>query len=121
MDGSRWVCCRLPVNYSQPSNNLQKQREMSFPTLEVKWLTRSENAALKACYAGHANAHQQRLALVVIVNKFCRANDLLYIPDHPDQTAFMNGRAFPGQQIMKHLKVPVGRLDLQNDDEESQS
>ena len=73
-------------------------------------LDKEEILALKAVGAGEADAYNQRLALSVIVNKFCRAHDILYIPGAPDMTTFLNGRAFPGMQILKHLNVPIGQL-----------
>ncbi len=74
-------------------------------------LTKQEHAALKAVHVGEANAHQQRLTLKVIISIFSRAHDILYIPDSFDQSAFMNGRAFVGQKILKYLNIPVGTLD----------
>ena len=69
-----------------------------------------EHRALRAMYAGNATEHQQRLALKVIINKFSRAQDALYIPGSFDQTAFLNGRAFVGQQLLKFLNLPVGNI-----------
>ena len=80
-------------------------------------LDKDEVLAIKALYAGEANPFQQRLALSVITNKFCRTHDILYIPDSSDQTAFMNGRAFPGTKILQTIKVPIGKLDFTNDKE----
>jgi len=71
--------------------------------------------ALQALGAGTADAYQQKLALAVISNKFCRPHDLLFVPGKPDETVFMNGRAFPGMQILKTLNIKVGQLQ---DDEE---
>lgn len=78
--------------------------------LSVKKLEKQEVLAIKAVYAGTADAFQQRMTLSIIVNKFCRTHDQLWIPGEPDQTSFLNGRAFPGNQIMKHLNLPVGKL-----------
>ena len=69
-----------------------------------------EHRALRAMYAGTATEHQQRLALKVIIHKFSRAQDALYIPGSFDQTAFLNGRAFVGQQLLKFLNLPVGNI-----------
>ena len=78
-----------------------------FQCFDYDKLDESEIKALKSLYDGEADASQQRLVLNVIVNKFCRSNDVLFIPGNPDQTAFLNGRAFVGQQIQKYLKLPV--------------
>lgn len=66
--------------------------------------------AIKALNSGQATEHQQRLALSVIVNKFSRAQDLLYIPNSQDETAFLNGRGFVGQKILKIISQPIGKL-----------
>ena len=79
--------------------------------LKVEKLTKQEIVALQDLNEGIATVYQQKLALMVIVNKFARAQDLLYIPDSFDQTALLNGRAFVGQQILKYINIPVGKLD----------
>ena len=69
-----------------------------------------DHAALVALSKGEATEHQQVLALRLIVNNFSRAHDLLYIPDSFDQSAFLNGRAFVGQKILKFINKPVGKI-----------
>lgn len=78
----------------------------------VEQVTKQEVAAIKALAIGEATEVQQKLALHVIVNKFSRAQDLLYIPGSFDQTALLNGRAFVGQQVLKYINIPVGKLDV---------
>lgn len=82
-----------------------------------KALTKEEHEALKALNNGEANASQQRLSLAIIIHKFSRAHNLLYIPESFDQTSFINGRAFVGQQILKHINIPVGQLTEVKEDE----
>jgi hypothetical protein len=65
---------------------------------------------LIAVHKGEADPGQQALAIRVIVNKFARAHDLLYIQDSIGDTGILNGRAFVGQQILKHLKIPIGKF-----------
>lgn len=85
---------------------------MSAPKcLQVEPLTKAEVHALRDLHKGEATEHQQHVALYVIINKFARAQDLLYIPDSFDQTALLNGRAFVGQQILKYINIPVGKID----------
>lgn len=85
---------------------------MSAPqAAKVRPPDKEELIALRAVYNGEANPYQQRLALYLITNVFSRAQDVLYIPGSFDQTAFLNGRAFVGQQILKYIKIPVGKLD----------
>ena len=78
---------------------------------QTRTLTKDEVIALQALHKGDATPYQQKLALKVIVNDFCRAQDALYIPGSFDQTAFLNGRAFVGQRILKYINIPVGKLD----------
>ena len=78
-------------------------------------LTKDEHIALKELYAGRATEYQQRLALKVIVNNFARSHDNCFIPDASDQSAFISGRAFVGQQILLHLNLPVGKLKQEED------
>lgn len=85
---------------------------------QYKELDKHEIRAIKALHAGEATPHQQGLALAVIVNNLSRAQDLLYIPDSFDETAFMNGRAYVGQKILKIINVPTAKL-LKKDEAET--
>ena len=76
----------------------------------VPSVTKKEVQAIKALAKGEADEHEQMLALAVIVNKFARAQEMLYIPGSFDETAFLEGRGFVGQQILKHINVPIGQL-----------
>lgn len=91
---------------------------MAEECFKVPKLTKREVMALQAVKQGTADAYQQRLALAVISNKFCRTQDVLFIVNAPDQTAFLNGRAFAGMQILKTLNIKVGQL--QDDEEQDQ-
>ena len=77
--------------------------------LHVDPLTRQERVAVKALQAGEADAHQQALALAVVVKKLAATHELKYIPGAPDETAFMNGRSFVGYQLLKIINQPVDR------------
>ena len=74
-------------------------------------LTDEEHRAIIMLNKGEATEYQQRLGLSVIVNKLSRSHNTLYIPDSFDQTAFMNGRAFVGHEVLKILQIPVGQLN----------
>lgn len=75
-------------------------------------ITKEEHTALRCLSEGRADAHQQVLALAVIINKFSVANDLPYVPGSFDQTAFVNGRAYVGKRILKYTKaLPVGQQE----------
>ena len=80
---------------------------------KTKEITRAEHEAIKTLSRGEATEHQQQLVLKVIVNKICRANDILYIPGTFDETAFLNGRAFVGQHILKLLTLPVAMPEVE--------
>jgi hypothetical protein len=73
-------------------------------------LTKDEIYAIKALKTGEATPEQQMVALRVIVNKFSRTHDLLFVPECERQSAFLNGRAFVGTQVLKILNVPIGKL-----------
>lgn len=80
------------------------------PHLDCEPVSKREHGAIKALYAGEATPEEQQLALKVIVNKFSRTHDLLYVPGSFDGSAFLNGRAYVGQKILKYLNLPVGKL-----------
>lgn len=81
--------------------------------------TEAQANAIKAVYKGEADAYQQRLALAYICNRLARAQDMLFVPGSQDETAFLNGRAFVGQKILKIINVPIGRLALTQTEEKS--
>ena len=75
--------------------------------LETKKLTKKEHQAIRAMGRGDADAHEQALALEVIVKKFSRAFDMSYVPGSSTASAFLAGRGFVGQQITKYINQPV--------------
>ena len=79
----------------------------------ISQLTQSEHQSLRALYRGEASQGQQREALALIVNKFCRTHDLHFIPGSPDRSGFLAGRAFIGMQILHILNIPVGKMQYQ--------
>jgi hypothetical protein len=79
------------------------------PALAVKKLDAQEHEAIRRCYEGTAEPHQQRLAIQVIVKEFCQPQDLLYVPGSFDETAFINGRAFVASRIRAYALRPVGK------------
>ncbi len=86
---------------------------------KCKELNKSEIQAIKALGKGEADEYQQKLALKIIINDFSRAHDLCYIPDSQDQSTFISGRAFVGQQILLHLNIPIGKLIKEEDKDET--
>lgn len=83
-------------------------------------VTKEEHLAIKAVFAGEADQYQQKLALAMIINKFSRSHEMLYYPDSFDQTSFINGRAFVGQQVLKLLNIPVGKLNPEEKEDETE-
>lgn len=77
---------------------------------QVPVLDDVEVTALHHLRDGTASPYEQKLALAVIVNKFSRAHDVLYVPGSFDESAFLSGRGFVGQQVLKHINLPVGKL-----------
>ena len=63
---------------------------------KVDELEDHEVYAIRAVGEGKATEYQQQLAIQVIVKKFSRVHDLLFIPGSQDETAFLSGRAFVG-------------------------
>lgn len=82
------------------------------PCFKSRRPTKEEVQAFKAQYKGEATSRQQALVLDFVINALGRSHDLLYIPESPEQTAFINGRAFVGQKVLKMIKVPIGKLEL---------
>lgn len=80
---------------------------MKSPAFSIPPITEEEHIALQMVYAGTAEPHQQRLAISLIVKKFCQPQDLLFIPGKPDETGFINGRAFPAAKIRHYVNTPV--------------
>ena len=79
--------------------------------LIVDGVTVQETRALKALEAGEATPEQQRRALQAIVKGFARTHDQSFVPDEPaTHTAFLEGRRFVGNQILRHLKRPMKEL-----------
>lgn len=82
-------------------------------------LDKPEIEAIKALYKGEADEYQQKLCLSVIVNKFSRTHDMLYIPGSFDQSSFISGRAFVGQKILKVVNIPIGKLIKEESEDET--
>ena len=85
------------------------------PAFKCRKPSKAEANAFKRLYEGTAQPHQQQMALKYLVDALCRPHDMLYLPGDPESTAFLNGRAFVGQKILKLIKVPIGKLALQED------
>lgn len=70
-------------------------------------VAKEEHVALKMLAEGKAEPHQQVMALNLIVKTFSQPQDLLFIPGSPDETGFINGRAFVAAKIRYYVNLPV--------------
>ena len=68
-------------------------------------LSKTEIYAIQKLEEGTADAYNQTVALQAILKKICRVYDTHFIPDSPNQTAFLEGRGFCGQQILKYMRL----------------
>lgn len=66
-------------------------------------------SAMQALERGEASPDQQKRALTWIVNNVCGTYDADYRVDERDH-AFVSGRRFVGLQIVKLLKLSIGKL-----------
>ena len=66
-------------------------------------------ASVQALATGTATPDQQKRALDWVINSACGTYDLEYRSDARDH-AFTSGRRFVGLQIVKMLKLNVGKL-----------
>jgi len=76
--------------------------------------------ALRALEAGEAGPYEQQLALKTILDNFCSTYQVTFVPGEPDQTNFMEGRAFPGHRILHYLKLdPTQLKELEEEDKKN--
>lgn len=68
-------------------------------------------AAVKALYAGTANASQQKLALEWILMDVCGVRNEQFVAGQPDVTSFLMGRRNVGLQIVRLTQLRPGRVD----------
>lgn len=72
-------------------------------------LTKQEMYALRSLEEGNADPYSQRLALSAVL-KICRTYDCHFVPNSDRETAFLEGRGFVGQQILKVLRLDPNAL-----------
>ena len=83
---------------------LKRQAPLSLPDL-----TKEEIVALKSVYQGTAREDQQKLALSVIMKKFCMIGGLEFDVD-PHIAAFNGGKRLVGLQILDIINTPIEKL-----------
>lgn len=69
-------------------------------------------SAIQALQRGDATEHQQQRALRWIIERAAGTYEFHFYPGERE-TAFALGRAFPGQQLVKLLKLDVSSLRRQ--------
>lgn len=90
---------------------------MSEECFKAAQLSKKEAYAIQQLEEGTADAYSQQLALSAILKKICRVYDVHFIPGAPDATAFLEGRGFCGQQIIKYMRLDpriLNKLDGEN-------
>jgi len=78
---------------------------------QVPPLTKPEVYAIQAMSRGEARPHEQVMAMYVIMAKLSRSYDQHFVPGHQDQSNFLEGRGFVGQQIRKFIDLDANLLD----------
>lgn len=74
-------------------------------------IDREDVVAIKALSEGQANEFQQKRALSIIVKNFSRMYDVAFVPDAPDQSAFLAGRMYVGSRILYYVNYPASKLE----------
>lgn len=77
--------------------------------LPAKWEP-ADAAAIQALSGGLASPEQQRRALDWIITAASGTYELSFQPDSEHATSFAEGRRFVGLQIVKLMKVNLGKL-----------
>lgn len=79
------------------------------PWHPAAWSER-DAAAIQALAAGTANEGQQQRALAWIINNAAQTYDEPFVPGSDDIRCYLLGRRSVGQQIVKLMKVKLGKL-----------
>lgn len=82
----------------------QRKASIALDTIPID---KQERVAIKSLFKGEATPDQQLLALSVIIKKLSRAFDLTYVPGSFDESSFLAGRGFVGQQLTRISNQPV--------------
>lgn len=71
----------------------------------------SDAHAIQMMSRGEANEGQQIQALNWIIEHCCKTHDMSYRPESTQDTAFAEGKRFVGNQIIKMVKLKLGKLE----------
>lgn len=70
----------------------------------------ADAGAIQALARGDASADQQQRALAWVIHSACATYQTSFQPGQADATAFMEGRRFAGEQIVKLTKISLPNL-----------
>ncbi len=76
---------------------------------------------LKSIFAGAADAHMQRQAIVHLVEIICGVNQIGFDPDNSQITAFNAGRRWVARQIQNAITIPLDKLVEEKNDGSNRS
>lgn len=67
--------------------------------------------AFQMVHEGKGSPGQQQMVIDYVINEICRTYDMSYFPDNQRDTDFAEGKRFVGNEVIKLLKLKVGRLE----------
>ena len=79
------------------------------PWMPAEWDI-ADAGAIQALNRGDASPDAQKRALKWIIERAAMTYDQSFVPGQADVTHFIEGRRSVGNQIVKLLKVDIGRL-----------
>lgn len=77
-------------------------------------------SAMLAFSEGRATEHQQKLLFEWIVRQACATYEQTFVPGDPHASAFMDGRTYAGQQILKMTRLNPRAFALARNKENGQ-
>lgn len=87
------------------------------PCLREGRVSSQQVRALRALEMGEASPYEQQLVLKLFLDNLCGTYQQTFVPGEPDQSIFMQGRAFPGQRVIHYLKLDPTALKQLEDEE----
>ncbi len=77
------------------------------PCFKCRSASRHEVYAIQALEKGEATPYQQQQVLNYILQELCAVYQVGFVPDSPDQSNYLQGRQFPGQQLFKYMRLGI--------------
>lgn len=91
------------------------REHMIFDWGEKSW-TKADFQSIISVARGEATGEQQKRCMQLIISYLSRADDLPYVPDSADQSAFMAGRQFVGKKLKMLQNYKIGELEEKGDE-----